>query len=95
MLLRLASRTDRQGNAWVMDKIELAQLIARVRRAMPRNGDVMALCDVLERRMVGNVTSPPSNVTSGARNVTDCPRCAQQKEAARARVARHRAGREV
>jgi hypothetical protein len=28
----------------------LQKLVARVRRAMPRNADVMALCDALEQR---------------------------------------------
>lgn len=31
---------------------EIIQTIARVRRAMPRNGDVMMVCSELERRLV-------------------------------------------
>ena len=34
-----------------MDSAELLQTIARVRRAMPRNGDVLAICDALESRL--------------------------------------------
>jgi hypothetical protein len=30
------------------------QLIARIRRAMPRNADVLELCQRLERRVVGS-----------------------------------------
>jgi hypothetical protein len=31
---------------------EIIQTIARVRRAMPRNPDVMAICDELEKQML-------------------------------------------
>jgi uncharacterized ParB-like nuclease family protein len=34
-----------------MDEIELCKVIARVRRAQPRNPDTMAICDALERRL--------------------------------------------
>ena len=35
--------------------IDLLQVIAKVRRAMPRNPDVMAVCDGLETRLRQNV----------------------------------------
>jgi hypothetical protein len=37
---------------------EIAHIIGRVRRAMPRNDDVMTLCDELERRLVTRVVTP-------------------------------------
>ena len=33
---------------------EILVTIARVRRAMPRNTDVMAICDALEKELVSN-----------------------------------------
>jgi len=37
------------------NQIELLQAIGRVRRAMPRNPDVMAICDALEKTMVARL----------------------------------------
>lgn len=36
---------------------ELSQIIARVQRAMPRNADVMAICDELAGRL--RIAAPP------------------------------------
>ena len=33
---------------------DIMQTISRVRRAMPRNGDVMAICDALEVELVSS-----------------------------------------
>jgi hypothetical protein len=41
-----------RGFTWNIPESDLAALVARVRRAMPRNADVMALCDELRRRRV-------------------------------------------
>jgi hypothetical protein len=38
-----------------MDKADVLAAIARVRRAMPRNTDMMGVCDALERVMVAPV----------------------------------------
>ncbi len=71
------------------DNIDLLGAIARVRRAMPRNVDVMLICDLLE-----------SNVTESSRNVTaqgaqeskrTCPICEGAKTKTRNRVRKHRA----
>jgi hypothetical protein len=40
-----------------MDK-ELLKTISRLRRAMPRNEDVMALCDALEARLLKSEQPP-------------------------------------
>jgi hypothetical protein len=76
----------------------LVSLIARVRRAMPRNADVMALCEALERNVSGNVTAVQSatlqaNETLQGNVSKECPVCAARREADRARLARHRAKR--
>ena len=38
---------------------DLRQAIDRVRRAMPRNADVMMLCDALEERLVSAAAATP------------------------------------
>jgi hypothetical protein len=73
----------------------LPTVIARVRRAMPRNSDVMAICDAAER-----VTLPPSRdtpaVTLPSKGVTlRCPVCEARRAADVARTRRHRASRRV
>jgi hypothetical protein len=40
-------------------KAEVLSAIARVRRAMPRNVDVMLVCDELERQLVAPSTDGP------------------------------------
>ena len=73
------------------DGLNLWRMIGRIRRAMPRNVDVMAVCDALEESL-RDVTEPaPSHMT--APNVTDCPVCVERRRADAARVARHRAKR--
>lgn len=41
-----------------MSNIDLTQAIGRLRRAQPRNPDTMAVCDALERMIVGKATKP-------------------------------------
>lgn len=43
-----------------MTLTELTQTIARVRRAMPRNADVMAICEALEAHL-----KPAVEITAG------------------------------
>ena len=43
---------------------ELIVLIGRIRRAMPRNADVMVLCNELEGRVVTPVVTPAEVVAS-------------------------------
>jgi len=43
---------------------EIYVLIARIRRAMPRNADVMVLCDELEGRVVTAVVTPVTPVVT-------------------------------
>ena len=58
------------------DGLNLWRMIGRIRRAMPRNADVMAVCDALEQSL-RDVTEPaPSHMT--APNVTDCPVCVER-----------------
>lgn len=45
--------------AALADKLTDMQLIARVRRAMPRNPDVMRVCDLAERGLMLASTSSP------------------------------------
>lgn len=83
--------------------IELTKTIARVRRAMPRNADVMSLCDALEARLatvekvepertIGGVPVSAARVIAKAiRNRTDKPkfdRNAYQRELMRKRRAK-------
>jgi len=44
-----------------MPKAELLETIARVRRAMPRNSDVMTICDEAERLTIERGSSYRSN----------------------------------
>ena len=48
----------------MLDRAVIIGLIGRVRRAMPRNAEVMVLCDELERRVVTPVVTPTEVVTS-------------------------------
>jgi hypothetical protein len=48
----------------MLGRAEIIALIGRVRRAMPRNGDVMVVCDELEGRVVTPVVTPAEVVTS-------------------------------
>jgi hypothetical protein len=41
-----------------LSNTEIAQAIARVRRAMPRNVDVMAVCDAAEAAITQAATQP-------------------------------------
>ena len=42
-----------------MQSNELISIIARVRRAMPRNADVMAICDAAEQSTITIVNGKP------------------------------------
>ncbi len=44
--------------------MSLYQTISRIRRAMPRNADVMTICDELEKRLTVQPSIP-----------TGCPKC--------------------
>jgi hypothetical protein len=74
---------------------DIATVIGRVRRAMPRNSDVMAVCDAAER--VAATASPvtataPIDVAATAARVaaTACPICAQRRERQRFRMQSYR-----
>jgi len=54
--------------------VEIQQLIGRVRRAMPRNADVMQICDELEKRI----------------RRANCPDCEKRRAQTLARVRKHR-----
>lgn len=76
--------------------VEVLAAMGRLRRAMPRNEDVLAVCDAAERNVTGasvsNVTA--SNVTAvSVGNVTGCSVCAARRVAVAERVRRHRASR--
>ncbi len=85
-----------------LDKANIFSAIARLRRAMPRNDDVLAVCAAAERNVTapdGNVTEPlmrnvtqASNVTSDQVGNVTCPACAARRLNDAARVKRHRAG---
>ena len=68
-------------------------LIARVRRAMPRNADVLAVCDLAERNVTAAPSVPLQAEIPAERNVTACPVCAARREADARRVRAHRAKR--
>lgn len=58
----------------------MLSIIARVRRAMPRNMDVMAICEVAEKAGICPAVLPPS----------ECPECARRREANAQRVRKFR-----
>jgi hypothetical protein len=66
-------------------KTEVIGLIERVRRAMPLNRDVMAVCDLLERSLLAlkaNVASTSEPVASTRRPAvasTDCDDCRRRR----------------
>lgn len=79
------------------DRIEAARRISAVRR-WARNGDVLGLCDLLEKACAtvsGNVTLNPgkgANVTlADLANVTPCPVCEKRRAGNAKRQARHKA----
>lgn len=48
---------------------DLLSIIARVKRSMPRNADVMAVCDALEARLVSKpVNTVLADVSSAVNN---------------------------
>jgi hypothetical protein len=71
-----------------MERIDLVQLVDRLRRAQPRNADVMALCDyAMVTLQTKPVTYQPEPVTYQA---TTCPRCEALAKRERDRVRRWR-----
>jgi hypothetical protein len=70
-------------------------VIARIRRAMPRNPDVMAICDIAEAAVLSRQSEPSPSYDSepspsyDARAVVRCPVC-EARRAADAASARHR-----
>ena len=48
----------------MLDRAAIIALIGRIRRAMPRNANVMVLCNELERRVITPVVTPTEVVTS-------------------------------
>jgi hypothetical protein len=81
-------------------RTELLATIARVRRAMPRNVDVMAICDYAERTIVEpprNALQPPRNALQGAVsgecNALQDDRAEVRRAQNVARVRKHRAAR--
>jgi hypothetical protein len=54
---------------------DLAQTIGRVRRAMPRNADVMAVCDAERLMAAAAIAKPPTLAT-----VPECPACAVRRK---------------
>jgi hypothetical protein len=64
----------------MLDRAAIIGLIGRIRRAMPRNVDVMVLCDELEGRVVTPVVTP-------AEVVTRCQPCNQRNQPKRDRAA--------
>jgi hypothetical protein len=80
-----------------MDRIELLGLIARIRRNMPRNLDVMALCEETERLAISQA---PVSVISQAlvtspSQAQDCPVCAQRRAAQRQATTKWRMARKA
>lgn len=76
-----------------MELAEVRRAIERVRRAMPRNQDVMTICDAAETKLVTLPPPPPVTLPSPEHppsNVT-CPACLARAEANRKRVAKFRA----
>ncbi len=65
--------------------IGVLEAIARIRRAMPRNAEVMLICDFAEC----NVTEAKRNVTALAAR-EGCPKCEEAKAKTLARVKKHR-----
>lgn len=84
---------------------ELIKTIARVRRAMPRNTDVMIICDALEQKLQDEAAAPERNIAGipvshlkpmaePINNRSDLPRfdrTAYQREYMRQRRARKKA----
>jgi hypothetical protein len=80
---------------------ELLATVARLRRAMPRNGDVLAVCDALERSLVSrrDGVGPTSLLTPVGPTPemvppvgpTPCPECVRRREAKSQSQARRRA----
>ncbi len=51
-MLTTSLTQSNQSNMLDSDPIELTKTIQRVRRAMPRNPDVMAICDAAEKSLI-------------------------------------------
>jgi hypothetical protein len=82
-----------------MDKIELIGLIARIRRNMPRNTDIMTVCEELERLVISkptvNVTSQAPVTLPSPSQSQPCPVCAQRRAAQRLATTKWRKAHEI
>lgn len=76
---------------------DLLVIVGRVRRAMPRNSDAMAICDAAERwgvaQTVEHRSPKPSVAGSTPASPAKCPRCEARKKAKTAAMKKWRAGR--
>lgn len=79
-----------------MMEVTLQKTIARLRRTMPRNADVMAVCDALEFAPppaivkdidISGVDLKPGPIVEMPR---ECPECKRRREQTRARVRKSR-----
>ena len=98
-VLRVRAAVAERSRNISLDRAALFAAIARLRRAMPRNADVLAVCAAAERNVTPecNVTEPlvrnvtqASNVTSDPAGNVTCPACAARRLKDAARVKRHR-----
>lgn len=75
------------------ERIEAARRISAVRR-WSRNGDVLALCDLLEKAVAAKVGLPDTVTLQAGQaplcNVTPCLACEKRRKGNAKRVARHR-----
>ena len=87
-----------------MSDAELLTTVARLRRAMPRNGDVLTVCDALEHSLMSRdngLAEHASRDTVAAAEpvsrdtVAECPRCAGLRAQAVERQRKHRANAKV
>ena len=76
-----------------MDSNDLRTAIGRIRRAMPRNADVMLICDAAEATLIKPPVTlqAPLPVTLHPPVTLHCPACAERRRRNLERVRRHRA----
>jgi hypothetical protein len=76
------------------DDRDVMAAIGRVRRQMPRNSDVMLICDVATTAVTNRASSPPVVATPSPLPpsvVATCPECAKHRAAKAKAQARFRA----
>src|SRR5437016_14357910 len=59
---RINPRSQGEAQLTQLERADLFARIARLRRLMPRNGEVMALCDVTERLVTNSPVTPVTSV---------------------------------